>query len=337
MRAALSHAFSRRQRTDRVQLIRQAAGRRNEYGEWEPGAEAAPVPADVRSEPLDLQGLAWLRDNLPEGSRLMDARLFTVPRRYGPQWAGDQSREVAPVRAGTGATDGDVIVWQGQRFRAQRVAWQRRAGGFERYDVTAVRIEGQDGKQHAPIGDFTPSRQEVERRIRAAVAEGTGLPSELVIPGDDDGPRPDSGYASVLLSSSRYLSHPQRSNIELPSTAATGDIDVSTSMLVEPTYEVVLYRDQVAERAWRLAAYLTSSEGSAALAAPPPIVVVNVSGARQDDETVAASWEQRATVMLTVSHQQDLRTRTPTAATLDIRIGLDEAGYKDEAVGPAGG
>ena len=41
--------------------------------------------------------------------------------------------------------------------------------------------------------------QVVQRRLRAFVAQGSGIPPELVIPGNDEGRRPPEPYASVLV------------------------------------------------------------------------------------------------------------------------------------------
>lgn len=45
---------------------------------------------------------------------------------------------------------------------------------------------------------MTPPIRDIERAIRSWVAQGSGLPSESVIPGNDDGPAPDYPYATVL-------------------------------------------------------------------------------------------------------------------------------------------
>ena len=108
-------------------LIRQAPGHHNEFGEWAPGAEER-FPLSVVSAP---PSMATLREILPEGARLQDARQF---------WFEEYNAE--PLRVGTEATEGDVIEYVGIRYRV-RHAQDWHPHGF--LDVLAVREEGQDG------------------------------------------------------------------------------------------------------------------------------------------------------------------------------------------------
>ena len=48
----------------------------------------------------------------------------------------------------------------------------------------------------------------LEREVRAYVAEGSGISSSNVIPGNDKGPRPGVVYASLLLRTDRQLGLP---------------------------------------------------------------------------------------------------------------------------------
>ena len=104
-------------------LIRQQPGR-YERGLW------------VESEPerIALQAItapasmATVRDVLPEGTRVQDARTFWV-----------DGVEVAPLRPESGTT-ADEIEYQGTRYRVQEVQDWRPDAGLE---IHAIRVEGQ--------------------------------------------------------------------------------------------------------------------------------------------------------------------------------------------------
>ena len=61
--------------------------------------------------------------------------------------------------------------------------------------------------------------QALARSVRIFVAEGSGLPTERVIPGNDKGPRPKDPYASVLLIDDKRRGYPIRRQLEAGQTA----------------------------------------------------------------------------------------------------------------------
>ena len=106
-------------------LLRQKPGSPNEYGEWvEPEPERIPI-RPITAPP----SMATMRDVLPEGTRLEDARTFWV-----------EDAEVAPMRPGAQGTTADEIEYQGTRYRVQAVQdWRPHAW----LEIHAIRVEGQ--------------------------------------------------------------------------------------------------------------------------------------------------------------------------------------------------
>lgn len=84
-------------------VIIEAAGRRNQYGEWEPGASQSTAQL-LATTPLSGKE----RDDLPEGAREADARKFWL------------TSLAVPIRTGIGPTEGDRIVYDGTMYRAIR-------------------------------------------------------------------------------------------------------------------------------------------------------------------------------------------------------------------------
>lgn len=106
-------------------LVTEAPGRRNDYGEWVAGDTSRTDIRPVTAPP----NTATMREVLPEGTRLEDARTFWLD---GP--------DIAPVRAGAQGAAADVIEYQGTRFRVHMVQdWRPHAG----LEIHAIREESQ--------------------------------------------------------------------------------------------------------------------------------------------------------------------------------------------------
>ena len=95
-------------------LIKQAAGSRV-AGVWTPGAETS-TAITVESAP---PSGARVRDIQPDGARLQDWRMFWI------------YTDVEPLRVGTGQTDGDVVLYDGIRYRVRHTADYRPHGPVE--------------------------------------------------------------------------------------------------------------------------------------------------------------------------------------------------------------
>lgn len=86
------------------EIIRQAAGSRNEYGEFVPGATTTePVRMAVEG--------GENRDMQTSGARLRDMKRFFLPT----------NGDVAPIRVGTSQTEADIIRYAGTDYTVLRV------------------------------------------------------------------------------------------------------------------------------------------------------------------------------------------------------------------------
>ena len=103
------HLVSKRLLEDAT-IETQAAGSRNDEGEFVPGATTQRA-VKLASAPLDND----MRDVLPEGARLDAGRDFYIP-------AATAAQLPQPLRVGDGQTDGDVIVYRGSRYRILEVS-----------------------------------------------------------------------------------------------------------------------------------------------------------------------------------------------------------------------
>ncbi len=103
-------------------LIRQEPGQRVN-GRWVPGQEVLTDITAVSAPP----DAAKMRDVLPEGTRLSESRTFWI-----------EGVEIESVRVGANATEGDVIEYDGTRYKAHHVeSWP----GF--VEVLGIREEAQ--------------------------------------------------------------------------------------------------------------------------------------------------------------------------------------------------
>ena len=82
--------------------------------------------------------------------------------------------------------------------------------------------------------------QHLERVVRAYIAEGTGLESNLVRPGNAKGPRPKDPYATLLLQNDQRRSYPEHRGLCNTAGIFTGTLQVEPR---RATYSLQFYRD----------------------------------------------------------------------------------------------
>ena len=101
--------------------------------------------------------------------------------------------------------------------------------------------------------------QALERAVRWFVAEGCGLKSDLVIPGDDDkGQRPKAPYASLLLLDDRRKGYPIRRHIP---DGEAGAGRVADMIYRRAEFSLQFYRKGAVDMAERFDAWAMSPRG----------------------------------------------------------------------------
>ena len=156
---------------------------------------------------------------------------------------------------------------------------------------------------------------DLERNVRSFVAAGSGLATDHVIPGNDDGPRPKEPYASLLLIDDDRLAYPIRYQQPYDET-------VSTLTYRRAAYSLQFYRDGAVDHARRFVRYAESENGltfaedgwpldddgnkdpAATDADRFPFRVVQTPplSVQRLDVPVGEQWEQRALVALSVDY-----------------------------------
>ena len=157
----------------------------------------------------------------------------------------------------------------------------------------------------------------LEDTLRMLVTVGAFSEAGKCIPGNDDGPRPSDGYATLL-----EVDDPPR---HLPvNTERNGRATVS--MVKRATYSLQFYRGDKAdpsEAADNFVAWAHSAPGLDAVEAAGeaigiPFVIVQPFGSRRLDVPTGDAWEHRAVIDLQVDY---VDTRTVTVPTIASRSG----------------
>ena len=138
--------------------------------------------------------------------------------------------------------------------------------------------------------------EELETAVRSYVAAGSGLQSEAVIPGFDNGPAPETLYASVLLI------HQDIQGV--PVTVFDGGAEARTVATMRGRYSVQWFRRGARNAALSFAIWASSPEGREA-ADTRKLTYIRVSDIHQLDELVSEAWEQRAGLDLDLGYLQE--------------------------------
>ena len=148
--------------------------------------------------------------------------------------------------------------------------------------------------------------QVVQRRVRAFVAQGSGIPAELVIPGNDNGRRPSTPYASVLVIDAQ-LDGPAREKYRVqPGDAENTIIDSVTTHRAR--LSIQFFREETSESigartaarnfmSWVDTETAKQAADRAGFRLDGPIV------ARQLDEIISDHFEERAALDLIVLYR----------------------------------
>ena len=136
----------------------------------------------------------------------------------------------------------------------------------------------------------------LETAIRSYVAAGSGIQTKSVIPGFDDGPAPETLYASVVLI------HQDVQGV--PVTVFDGGAEARTVATMRGRYSVQWFRTGARNAALRFAIWASSPEGLEA-AHSRQLTYLRVSDIRRLDDLVAEAWEERAGLEMDLGYLQE--------------------------------
>ena len=158
---------------------------------------------------------------------------------------------------------------------------------------------------------MTPTRS-IERLIRSYIAEGAGLVSRLVIPGDQSGPAPTDPYATCLLLDSRQAGvNPTWGEFD-------GDqVQGRTIVSIRGRYSVQFYRSGSRDRGERFRRWADSPLGVLA-AGRRGLTFLECGEVRQIDSIVSEAWEQRVALELSLGYSQRVEQALGRIEGIDI-------------------
>lgn len=169
---------------------------------------------------------------------------------------------------------------------------------------------------------FASQEQTLNRAIRKLVSDGCGLPSSLVIPGNDDAPAPTCTFASVLPLRTEEQGVP----IEWvrDQDSPDEDVDIEVWSQVTGTWSVDWFRfggtgETPVSLAERFRAWCSSSLAHEQMQAVS-ITFVRCSAVRQLDELVSSSWELRAQLDLSLAYWQRLSQEAYRVAVIPFNL-----------------
>ena len=166
-----------------------------------------------------------------------------------------------------------------------------------------------------------PATAPLEASIRSYVAAGSGLRSQVVIPGNDVGPAPQELYASVLLIHQEIRG--------IPANIFDGEAEGRTLATVHGRYSVQWFRSGARDAAFRLAVWISSSVGLEA-AVSRGFTMLRVSDVRQLDELVSDAWEERAGLDLDLGYSYLLAAPLHPIETVAIEVRGERHTYEIE-------
>lgn len=298
MRARPNHLVSRRTAgplADDVHVIRPMPGARNEWGEWVQGGYHPMVKFRAVSSPV-----ARRRETDESGARLLARRKII------------SHSEVSALQA---AADGDLVYVAGDYWRAVSVArWSTHAAGqglATLYDATVERLEDQD--RAVAVGLFrvldgadpgVPEPQLkgqdlLERSIRRYVAAGSGLERTHVIPANAPGPAPDGVFATVLILRTEQMGHPY--SADYVPRDSPDDVRRVVEIARQSECSVQFHRTGALEAAKRLSIW-TATEAAKRSEVESAFRLVSDFTIMRLDERVGPSFEERASLDLTINH-----------------------------------
>ena len=284
---------------ERGVLVQEAAGARDEWGEWLPGAETR-TDVWMHSRP---SGAGDFDDDTPGGATVENTRRFTV------------ASLLYPTTFDRGA---DRIIYDGTEWRVLTAKRRHRPRATTR--VLAQVVE--DRSPAPPPALVQPAVVTLDRGVRRAVADLSGIPRPSVIPENTADPRPQTLYASVLDVSESW----QGGESATYDDPTDGTLRVRNRMPVAASYQACFYRAGARDAA-RACRQRMVSEVGLSTARNIGVVIGTVGEIKRLDEPVADVFEERVAFDFQVLFDQRLHERVGYFGGIErIVIRVDDPG-----------
>ncbi len=168
----------------------------------------------------------------------------------------------------------------------------------------------------------TPLQLDLERAVRAYVAAATGIPSERVIPGNDNHPAPNMLYATVL-----FMNRQKNGLDALYAQKVDGNVNYAVRGSRVVNFSVQFYRSPaVFDAAEALIGFSDTPQGQLILG-QLGLVFKDAGDAKNLSKIMSDQFEQRAQVDLSFSVAETEAQIIPSIVSADIGI-LEESGSK---------
>ena len=175
-----------------------------------------------------------------------------------------------------------------------------------------------------------PTNIDLQEAVRAIVAEGSGLNFEThVIPGNDDGPAPETLYATVLPI---RLDRPGQDSYTL--TPRDGDAQGFDALVVGPVigrWSVQWLRDGALDAATWFHQWCFSPLGQLFIA-ERGLTFHECSEVRQIDSIISDGWERRAGLDFVAGYRQSTDQHVPSVVAVPLEFNTIEAGRETAEV-----
>lgn len=162
---------------------------------------------------------------------------------------------------------------------------------------------------------FTPGHEDLEERLKAWVAEGSGINYDHVLSGKQNFPAPNVIYSTVLLITPATIGTPSRRWIE-----ESGVYKYETVASVKDIYSVQFFRKGSRDAARRFAVWAYSPDARDSARAKA-FTFHTIRNQREMGAIVSAEWEERFGLDLTIGYTQRYVADREAQSAITIAIG----------------
>lgn len=164
----------------------------------------------------------------------------------------------------------------------------------------------------------------VATAVRRIVADGSGLASSAVIPGNDPHPAPQHMYATVLL----IASWSDGGAFETPTFDEEGH--AHALLVVGSRFSVQWYRQGAVQAAQRFRLWSETQDGADAMIGRG-LLYERCGEVRRIDYVISSNFEERAGLDLTVRHVQRLVIDRQPTESIEFTVNVEPPGGSQEA------